>query len=75
VLSKSCGLDFHPRRFALGHCARTRFAQIPVLIDCVDALPRFELYVQKSYSHYLEDWLIDAALEFEDSRAAVGLIS
>src|SRR6185369_17042658 len=36
VLSKSCGLNFHPRSFGSGHCARTRFAQIPVVIDCIE---------------------------------------
>lgn len=61
VLSKGCGLDFHPRCFPTGRCAGTRLAQIAVLIDCVDTLPRFELYVSKSYSHYLQDWLIDGA--------------
>src|SRR4051812_8511189 len=36
VLSKGCGLDFHPRSFPPGRCARTRFAQIPVVIECLD---------------------------------------
>ena len=64
VLSKGCGLDFHPRRFPCGRCARTRFAQIPVLLDCIEELDRFELYVARSYAQYLKDWLLDAAVEF-----------
>lgn len=61
VLSKGCGLDFHPRSFPTGRCARTRLAQIPVVIECLSEPPRFELYVPRSYFHYLHAWLIDAA--------------
>jgi sarcosine oxidase subunit gamma len=69
VLAKSCGLDVDPRRFAAGHCARTRFAQIPVVIDCIQDAGRFELYVPRSYAPYLKNWLLDAAVEFGDSLA------
>jgi sarcosine oxidase, subunit gamma len=61
VLSKGCGLDFHPRAFRVGRCARTRFAQIPVVIDCLDESPRFELYVARSYFHYMHSWITAAA--------------
>jgi sarcosine oxidase, subunit gamma len=64
VLSKGCGLDFHPRAFPAGRCARTRFAQIPLVVECLDDLPRFELYAARSYLHYLSEWLTDAAVEF-----------
>ena len=57
VLAKGCGLDFDPRCFAAGQCARTRFAQIPVVIDCTQESGVFELYVPRSYAHYLKDWL------------------
>jgi len=66
VLSKGCGLDLHPRNFPAGRCARTRFAQIPVIIECLDGPPRFELNVARSYFHYLYAWLTDAAAEFGD---------
>ena len=65
VLAKGCGLNLHPRRFQPGACARTRFAQIPVVIDCIQDPNHFELYVTRSYSQYLKDWLLDAAVEFE----------
>jgi heterotetrameric sarcosine oxidase gamma subunit len=71
VLSKGCGLDMHVRSFPVGRCARTRFAQIPVLIDYVDPLIRFELYVSRSYTDYFRDWLADAAVEFEEGRRDV----
>ena len=67
VLAKSCGLDFDPLRFGVGRCARTRFAQVPVVIDCTQNLGVFELYAPRSYSRYLKDWLFDAAVEFGDS--------
>jgi sarcosine oxidase, subunit gamma len=64
VLSKGCGLDLHPRSFPVGHCARTRFAQIPLVIECPDEPSRFELHVARSYFDYLHSWLIDAAAEW-----------
>lgn len=57
LLSKGCGLDMHPRHFLPGQCARTRLAQIPVLVDCVEALPRFALIVPRSYQAYLNSWI------------------
>lgn len=63
LLSKGCGLDSHPRSFPIGRCARARFAQIPVVIECLDGPPRFDLYVTRSYFHYLNSWLTDAAAE------------
>jgi sarcosine oxidase subunit gamma len=64
LLSKGCGLDFHPQSFPTARCARTRFAKITLVIECVDQSPRFYLYVARSYLHYLRAWLIDAAAEF-----------
>lgn len=65
ILSKGCGLDLHPRSFPADWCARTRFAQIPVVIECLDNPPRFELHMARSYFHYLRGWIADAAAEFE----------
>jgi sarcosine oxidase subunit gamma len=64
LLTKGCGLDLLSRRFPVGRCARTRFAQIPLTIACLEEPPRFELYVGRSYAHYLHTWIIDAAAEF-----------
>lgn len=66
VLSKGCCLDFHPRVFLVGRCARTRFAQMPVVLECLDDTPRFEMTVARSYHHYLHSWLVDASVEFRD---------
>src|SRR5271165_3843815 len=62
MLAKGCGLDLHPRHFPVGRCARTRFAQLPIVIDCIDAKPQFDLYVGRSYLPYLISWLDDAAV-------------
>jgi sarcosine oxidase subunit gamma len=67
VLAKSCGLDFDSRYFGAGHCARTRFAQISVVIDCAESLGVFQLYVPRSYAPYLKNWLLDAAVGLVDS--------
>lgn len=67
VLSKGCALDWHPRHFPAGRCARTRFAQVPVVIECLDDSPRFELTVARSYFRYLHAWLTDAATELRGS--------
>lgn len=64
VLAKGCGLDFHPKVFQVGCCARTRLAQMAVVIDCVDDLSSFDLYVARSHLFSLGDWLDDAAVEF-----------
>jgi sarcosine oxidase subunit gamma len=65
ILAKGCGLDLYPSRFAGGRCARTRLAQLAVVIDCTDPAPRFDLYVGRSYFQYLHQRLVDAAVEFQ----------
>ncbi len=62
LLAKGCGLDFHERVFAVGRCARTRLAQIPVLIERRDGHDHFDLHAPRSYSQYLREWLTDAAI-------------
>lgn len=63
MVSKACGVDFHPEAFPVGACARTRFAQLPVLVECFD-VHSFNCYVSHSYLRYLQLWLADAAVEF-----------
>jgi heterotetrameric sarcosine oxidase gamma subunit len=60
LLSKGCGLDLHSRTFPEGLCARTRFAQIPAILDRRERY-QFDLYVGRSYLAYLQAWLTDAA--------------
>lgn len=68
LLSKGCGLDLDPRVFGAWLCARTRFAQIPVVVTCVGDSRRFELYALRSHTQYLRSWLIDAALELSNEH-------
>lgn len=65
VLAKGCGLDFDLRVFAHRHCARTRFAQVAVVVDAREGADRFDLYVGRSHSSWLSEWLADSAVEFQ----------
>ncbi len=44
LLAKACGLDLHRHHFASGRCARTRFAQVPVILECLDDSPRIRAF-------------------------------
>lgn len=68
LLSKGCGLDMDPQSFPAGRCARTRFAQLPVILECRSE-STFELAAARSYSNYLHEWLDDAAAEWEVTRS------
>lgn len=61
VLARGCGLDLRAGSFGAQACARTRLAQLPVLIRR-PAASRFELVVDRSAAQYLQDWLVDAAI-------------
>src|SRR5262249_10884522 len=60
ILAQGTGLDLHPDRFGPERCARTRFAEIPLLIRCVDQGTSFECIVQASLTDYLSRWLAEA---------------
>jgi sarcosine oxidase subunit gamma len=64
VLMKGCPLDLHPRVFGPGQCAQSILAKADVLIHQLDDAPTYDIYVLCSFSHYLWDWLADAAKEF-----------
>lgn len=61
VLSRGCGLDFSFNAFGTNSCARTRFAQLPVVVRRPD-VHRFEFIVDRSTARYLFDWIQDAAV-------------
>lgn len=61
VLARGCGLDLDEESFGAQSSARTRLAQLPVLIRKA-AATRFELVVDRAAAQYLEDWLRDAAI-------------
>lgn len=68
VLAKGCPLDLHPRAFATGSCAQSLLAKASVLIHLPDDEaqrgPTFDLYVGRSFAHYLWAWLEDAGQEY-----------
>jgi heterotetrameric sarcosine oxidase gamma subunit len=63
VLAKGCGVDFHPRAFPEGACARTLLVQLSVTLDCRGP-QEFDLYVGRSYLRHLQSWLADAFAEY-----------
>ncbi len=64
VLAKGCGLDLHPRAFAVGACAQSTLAKATVILHLVDATPTFEIHIGRSFAQYLWVWLQDAAGEY-----------
>lgn len=59
-IAAGCSLDLHPRAFAVGACAQTLLAQMPVLLERV-AEDRFQLCVDRSFAAHMRGWLRDAA--------------
>jgi sarcosine oxidase, subunit gamma len=68
VLAKGCPLDLHPRAFAIGNCAGSLLAKASVLLHLVDddgrRGPTIDVYVARSFAHYLFAWLEDAGREY-----------
>jgi sarcosine oxidase subunit gamma len=56
VLAMGCGIDMHKSEFKMGQCARTNFASVPLFIVVIDE-DSFVLYVDRSYTQYLRDWV------------------
>lgn len=69
LLAKACGLDVHARSFRPGVCARTRFADVAVIVHPVGDGAAFHCYVSRSYGEYLLQWLTDAAAEFLEAAS------
>jgi sarcosine oxidase, subunit gamma len=68
VLAKGTPLDLHPREFPPGRCAGTLLAKATVVIHLLDDNPErgpsFDVYVARSFAHYLWTWLEDAGREY-----------
>lgn len=56
VLAMGCGIDMHESAITTGQCVRTRFAQIQLFIVSTGKAT-FDLYVDRSHAHYLQNWL------------------
>jgi len=68
VLAKGCPLDLHGSAFKPPQCAQTLLAKSQMLLQCVDALPVFRVFVRISFAPYVAEWLLDAAAELAASR-------
>ena len=64
VLQKGCAVDLHPRVFSPGSCVNAALARVRVTLRQMDAVPTYEVLVERSYGGYLWDWLTDAAAEY-----------
>jgi sarcosine oxidase subunit gamma len=70
VLAKGCPLDMHSSSFAPPRTAQTLLAKANVIIQCMDAAPRYRLFVRSSFASYVAEWLTDAARECAAARVA-----
>jgi sarcosine oxidase subunit gamma len=68
VLAEGCPLDLEPSAFRSGMAAQSLLAKASVLIHLIDdepaAGPTFDVYVGRSFAHYVFAWLEDAGREY-----------
>lgn len=64
LTSKGCSLDLHPLVMPAGRCARTLFADIPVLLIGDGSGRSFDIIADASFAGHLEAWFVAATLEF-----------
>jgi sarcosine oxidase subunit gamma len=60
LLAMHSGLALDQPPMGVGRCARTHMAKVAVLVHAVEA-QRFDLYVDRSVGHYLQQWLQQSA--------------
>jgi sarcosine oxidase, subunit gamma len=63
VLAQGMSLDLHPRAFGSGRCAQTGLARVPVILQQIDAVPRFRIFVRASFAPYVAEWLESTVAE------------
>jgi len=61
LLAKGCTIDFHASRFPTGACAQSGLAKAGILVGKLDASPRFELVVRRSFADYIVRWIMHSA--------------
>lgn len=64
LLATGVSLDLHPRAFAPGACAQTRFGGVGVLLHRLRGGECFDCYVARSYAPHAWEMLRTAAGEF-----------
>jgi len=60
LLARGCGLDVSAEAFGHSACARTRLAQLPVVLRRVTS-ERYECLVDRPAAQWLYEWMEDAA--------------
>lgn len=71
LLASGSGMDSRSASFPSRSCCRTRLAQIAAVI-VAGSLGHFDIYVDRSYATYLEDWLVDTSGIFDLAAASGG---
>lgn len=64
IVGRGCSIDTHPRVFAPGCCARTLFAQVPVILVAATSIGSFEIVADASFEGHLQAWFTDALQGF-----------
>jgi sarcosine oxidase subunit gamma len=63
VLAQATSLDLRARAFGPGCSAQTVLARVPVILQQIDTLPRFRVFVRASFAPYVREWLQDTIAE------------
>ncbi len=64
LLARGMSLDLHPRVFGPGQCAQTSLSKANVLLHQTDDKPSYDIYVLKSFSDYLWQWMEKISADF-----------
>jgi sarcosine oxidase subunit gamma len=57
VLAQGLSLGLRPQSFGPDRCAQTGLARVPVILQQIDAAPRFRIFVRASFAPYVIEWL------------------
>ena len=68
VLMKGCPLDLHERVFRSGCSTRTLLGKVQVILHQVSEQPEYDIYVNRSFSEFVWNWLEDAVREFASNK-------
>jgi sarcosine oxidase subunit gamma len=64
VLMKGTNVDVHPRIFAPNNCIQAHLGRCHMLLHQIDAAPRYDIYIHRSFAVYAWNWLSDAGREY-----------
>jgi sarcosine oxidase subunit gamma len=74
LLAAGCAIDLHPTVFRRGAAAQTLLGLTGVVLLALDDTGKsYHILVRSSFASYLARWLLDAAVEYSDSRPPVRL--